>query len=149
MFADMTGFARLNRASVVVSVMAEARQARWASFLRTLNFGERLEFNEGDVGPAGGVQIQEPANEHTVTQDSILRYGGPTAPTVPWPEDDRNAEVSTDDKLQHMENRLERMEKLLTKLANSKGMGKTGTRGAGSVMSSAFVRSGSEAEVSS
>jgi len=136
MFADMTGFARLNRASVVVSVMAEARQARWASFLRTLNFGERLEFNEGDVGPAGGVQIQEPANEHTVTQDSILRYGGPTAPTVPWPEDDRNAEVSTDDKLQHMENRLERMEKLLTKLANSKGMGKTGTRGAGSEVSS-------------
>eukprot|EP00439_Symbiodinium_sp_Y106_P069927 s448_g12.t1 len=130
MFADMTGFARLNRASVVVSVMAEARQARWASFLRTLNFGERLEFNEGDVGPAGGVQIQEPAQ-------------------LGEARDDRNAEVSTDDKLQHMENRLERMEKLLTKLANSKGMGKTGTRGAGSVMSSAFVRSGSEAEVSS
>ena len=93
MFADMTGFARLNRAGVVVSVLAEARPARFAKFLRTLNLEDRLEFNEGDLGPAGGIQIHEPANEHTVTEDSILRYGGPTAPSVPWPEDDRKVEA--------------------------------------------------------
>lgn len=139
MFADMTGFARLNRASMVVTVVAESRHAHWAFFLRTLNFGERLEFNEGDVGPAGGVQIQEPENENTVTQDSILRYGGPTAPTVPWPEDDRNVEVSTDEKLQHVESRLERMEKLLTKLAAAKGIAKNGS--GSRAASSAFARS--------
>ncbi|CAE6949456.1 unnamed protein product [Symbiodinium natans] len=129
MFADMTGFARLNRAGVVVSVLAEARTAQFAKFLRALSFEERLEFNEGDSGPAGGIQIHEPANEFTVTEDSILRYGGPTAPSVPWPEDDRKVEESTEEKLQHVENRLASMEKLLTKMAKTKGINvKNGSR---------------------
>eukprot|EP00439_Symbiodinium_sp_Y106_P001776 s2114_g1.t1 len=44
---------------------------------------EPLEFNEGDIGPPGGIQILEPANASTVTEDSIKRYGGATAPTMP------------------------------------------------------------------
>ena len=137
MFADMTGLARLNRAGVVVSVLAEARQARFAKFLRALNFEERLEFNEGDSGPSGGIQIHEPANDHTVTEDSILRYGGPTAPSVPWPEDDRKVEASLEEKLQHVENRLLSMEKLLSKIAHNKGINvSSGSRVASSVLSS-------------
>ena len=136
MFADIIGFARLNRASVVVSVLAEAHPARFARFLRTLHFEDRLEFNEGDSGPAGGIQIQEPANEHTVTEDSILRYGGPTAPSVPWPEDERKAEESAEEKLQHVANRLGSMEKLLSKMAKSQGMNlKNGSRLSASMIS--------------
>ncbi|CAE7243365.1 unnamed protein product [Symbiodinium natans] len=156
MFADMTGFARLNRAGVVVSVLAEvggANSAQFSKFLRTLNFENRLEFNEGDSGPAGGIQIHEPANEHTVTEDSILRYGGPTAPSVPWPEDDRKVEESTEEKIQHVENRLASMEKLLIKMANmanSKGVHVKTAGGSRlpSVMSS-VSKSNSHSEMSS
>jgi len=132
MFLDMTGFARLNRASMVVSTVSEARKGGWSLFLESLQFDERLEFNEGDMGPAGGVQILEPANDYTVMEDSIRRYGGPTAPSVPWPEESRPHEESTEDKLQKVDTRLERMEKLLVKLTTKHSRG--GAAG-GSVMS--------------
>ena len=48
---------------------------------------ERLEFNQGDIGLPGGVQVLEPANVSSVTVDAIKRYGGSTAPTMPWPEE--------------------------------------------------------------
>lgn len=105
MFKDMQGYARLNRASVVVSVMVQATQKRWSRFLNTLGFEDRLEFNQGDIGFAGGIQILEPANASSVTTESIKRYGGSTAPTMPWPEDEGSVE----------EDRLERLEKLIMK----------------------------------
>lgn len=49
-------------------------------------FDEPMEFNEGDVGLSGGIQVLEPSNEHLVTEDSIKRFGGSTAPTAPWPQ---------------------------------------------------------------
>ena len=57
-----------------------------------MNFEERLEFNEGDVGLAGGVQIVEPAAAHIVTVDSIRRFGGSSAPTMPWPDEEDSME---------------------------------------------------------
>ena len=45
------------------------------------------EFNEGDVGVAGGIQVLEPASQHPTSVESIRRYGGSTAPSMPWPEE--------------------------------------------------------------
>lgn len=111
MFQDMQGYARLNRAAVVVSVTEEVTQKSWGRFLKRLGFEERLEFNEGDVGLAGGIQILEPANASTVTTDSIKRYGGSTAPSMPWPEDES---------LKVEEDRFERLEKLIIKTSQPK-----------------------------
>ncbi|CAE7832533.1 unnamed protein product, partial [Symbiodinium microadriaticum] len=60
-FPDMQGYARLNRASVIVSTVDQVSQRRWSRFLESLNLDERLEFNEGDVGLAGGIQVIEPS----------------------------------------------------------------------------------------
>eukprot|EP00913_Durusdinium_trenchii_P009135 g8585.t1 len=62
-YEDMQGFARLNRASVIVATLLEVSPKRWKRFLTSLRFDERLEFNEGDIGMAGGIQIMEPAND--------------------------------------------------------------------------------------
>lgn len=105
MFKDSQGYARLNRAAVVVSVMGQATQKRWARFLQKMGFEERLEFNQGDIGFAGGIQIMEPANASTVTTESIKRYGGSTAPSMPWPEEETLVD----------EDRFERLEKLIIK----------------------------------
>eukprot|EP00913_Durusdinium_trenchii_P014523 g13624.t1 len=78
MFQDMQGYARLNRAAVVVSVTEEA---------------PRL------------------PNASTVTTDSIKRYGGSTAPSMPWPEDES---------LKVEEDRFERLEKLIIKTSQPK-----------------------------
>ncbi|CAJ1430403.1 unnamed protein product, partial [Effrenium voratum] len=49
-YEDMQGYARLNRASVIVATLEEVSQKRWKRFLHSLRFEERLEFNEGDIG---------------------------------------------------------------------------------------------------
>ena len=64
-----------------------------------------MEFNQGDIGLPGGVQVLEPANVSSVTVDSIKRYGGSTAPTMPWPEEESLVE----------EDRFDRLEKLILK----------------------------------
>lgn len=110
-YTDMQGYARLNRASVIVTTLEGISAKRWARFLQGMKFEERLEFNEGDVGLPGGVQIMEPAATNIVTTDSIRRFGGSSAVAMPWPEEDDS-----------MEDRFDRLEKLI--LSAVKKMGK-------------------------
>lgn len=105
-FEDMQGFARLNRAGVTADIIEQVSRKRWVKFTGHLRFDDPLEFNEGDVGVPGGIQILEPANANMVTEDSIKRYGGPTAPSAPWPQD--QDEALEDD-------RFVRLEKLIMK----------------------------------
>ncbi|CAE7223175.1 unnamed protein product, partial [Symbiodinium microadriaticum] len=94
-FEDMQGFARLNRASVTSDIIDQMSRKKWSKFLSHLRFEDPLEFNEGDVGMAGGIQVLEPANANMVTEDIIKRYGGPTAPSTPWPQEpDEQSEES-------------------------------------------------------
>jgi len=113
-FEDMQGFARLNRAGVTADIIEQVSRKRWSKFLNHLRFDEPLEFNEGDVGVAGGMQVLEPANANMVTEDSIKRYGGPTAPSAPWPQDD--SEQNEDD-------RFARLEKLIVRATKKKDKG--------------------------
>ncbi|CAE7205846.1 mqo [Symbiodinium sp. CCMP2592] len=73
MFEDIYGNARLTRAAVIVQVMAQVPRKRWQNFLQNLAFDQPLEFNEGDVGIAGGIQILEPASAKIVTSDAVKR----------------------------------------------------------------------------
>lgn len=111
MFADMKGVARLRRQSVICSVMASAPNSRWKAVLSSLGFEKRCEFNEGDVGVAGGIQVLEPASAVAVTHDSIKRYGGSTAPTMPWPAEVEPSDVEKE--------RFDRLEKLIIKSMKS------------------------------
>merc|ERR1711988_1281612 len=55
-YQDMVGFARLRRIKLIVETMPSVSPKSWASFLNGLKLEQRLEFNEGDVGLAGGIQ---------------------------------------------------------------------------------------------
>jgi len=104
-FEDMQGFARLNRAGVIAATLEQVPRKNWMRFREGLQFEERLEFNEGDVGLAGGIQVTEAANINPLTEDTIRRYGGSTAPTMPWPQE------HTEDTQE--EDKFERLEKLV------------------------------------
>mmetsp|Transcript_44684 Transcript_44684/g.103258 ORF Transcript_44684/g.103258 Transcript_44684/m.103258 type:complete len:1213 (-) Transcript_44684:53-3691(-) len=145
-YEDMVGFARLSRMRIIVETMPSVPRKRWNNFRETMRFDEKLEFNAGDVGVAGGVQIMEPAALNPTTVDAIKRYGGSTSPTMPWPEDDEGG----DDEM----NRYDRLEKYLTKAmrkmnAQSKrdkrGMNSSG----GSENSSGSSKSASQSQGSS
>jgi len=134
-YEDNLGHARLNRGKIVVDAMSACPPSRWISFVESLRLDQRLEFTEGDLGMPGGSSVMEPAAANPTTVDMVRRYGGSTAPAMPWPEDTTAIEG---------EDRLEKMEKLLQK--TMKRISKTGSRSGGSMGHSASVSADSAAD---
>ena len=54
-YQNMLGYAKLKRSSVTVQTLAFLKMERWSRFVATLGLDVPLEFNEGDVGMAGGI----------------------------------------------------------------------------------------------
>lgn len=106
---QMRGMAFLYRARIIVQTMPTVPPKTWESFKASMRFNERLEFNAGDVGLAGGVQVLEPASAHPTTVDRIKRYGGSTMSSLPWPAEEQATE----------EKGFERLEKLMRRLLDT------------------------------
>jgi len=139
--ADMEGYARLTRAGIIVTTVEQVSRKRWRKFLESLNFEQRLEFNEGDIGVAGGIQVYEPSNENPTTVDSVRRFGGSTAPNMPWPQDPLAEDEGGD--------RLEKLEKLVVKamktITGKKGGNKpTGNSSASGLQTTSSVSGSSQ-----
>merc|ERR1719453_849531 len=96
----MVGYARLKRCRITVETMPSVSPKRWSYFKESLGFETRIEFNEGDIGVAGGLQVLEASNAHPTTVDTIKRVGGTTSALAPWPEEDGDLE---DDKFGKLE----------------------------------------------
>merc|ERR1719386_112495 len=112
-YEDMVGYARLERAETIVEIMPSVPNKRWFAFIESLRLNKRLEFNQGDIGVAGGIQMREAANINPTTVDMIRRFGGSTSPEIQWPEDDVDGEG--DDKFEKMEKLIQRTLQRVTK----------------------------------
>lgn len=109
---DMVGFAQMNRASLIVEAMLSCGKDKWETFQESLMFDQKLEFDPGDLGLAGGIQVTEPKSHHTVLEETIFRFGGSTSPDTPWPVE----KTSTEDQ----DDRWDRLEILLSKAIKRK-----------------------------
>merc|ERR1712060_430265 len=118
-YQDMVGYARLKRIKIIVETMVGMQDKRWFRFVDSLGMEQRIEFNEGDVGLAGGLQVLEAANANPTTIDMIKRFGGSTSPSISWPEKDGQGDDDSD--------KFERLEKLI-----QKAMARITTKGGGS-----------------
>lgn len=116
---DLHGCAQLSRAAILVRSMEQVHHWSWSSFLQSLQFDEPVEFNEGDVGLAGGVQVLENAHRSVVTVDRIHRYGGLTGPSLPWPREEKKRSLRQE--------RFHRLETLFLKAERKGGKGGKGT----------------------
>merc|ERR1719482_2301711 len=121
-YVDMVGYARLQRSRIIVETMPAVSAKRWALFKEGLGFENRIEFNEGDVGVAGGIQVLEVANANPTTTDTIKRVGGTTSPLALWPEEEGDAE---DDKFGKLETLIKKAMDTMTaaKTTNKKKKG--------------------------
>ncbi|CAK9024711.1 Uncharacterized protein SCF082_LOCUS16757 [Durusdinium trenchii] len=128
-YSNMQGYARLNRASITNTTVQGISAKRWQKFLTSLKLDDPLEFNEGDVGLSGGLQVLEPANAHIVTEDTIKRFGGSTAPSAPWPKD-ATTEEEEQDKLWLLEQKLQNIIKSQKK-GRKKGQSSEGSMASG------------------
>jgi len=118
-YDDMVGYARLTRGKIIVSTIEAVSAKRWGRFLASLKFEECLEFNEGDIGLAGGIQVTEPSNANPTTVDMIKRFGGSTSPAMPWPEEE-GAGDDDDDKFERLEKVILRATKKMEGAGSSK-----------------------------
>ncbi|CAK9076751.1 unnamed protein product [Durusdinium trenchii] len=84
--ADIKGHARLARGEIIIETFKAVKMTRWAKFMNSLNLDEKVDFEEGDIGLAGGIKNFEPALAHPVAKDQIVRFGGQTDGFLPWPE---------------------------------------------------------------
>jgi len=122
-YQNMLGYAKLKRASVNVQTLAYTKPHRWHYFVQTLGLKTPLEFNEGDVGMAGGIQVLEPQNLTVVATDRILRFGGSCSQDLEWPADNsRSAENEEEEKLAALEHLLH---STLSKFRRSKKHGES------------------------
>jgi len=143
-YMDMLGFARLNRGKIIVETMSQVSQKNWSKFVASLRLDDRLEFNEGDVGLAGGICVTEPASLNVTTVDMIRRFGGSTSTAMQWPEED--ALDDEEDKFDKMEKMIQKaMKRLATTKGGKKGGGSSGmgNSGGGSSLGKSGDQSGS------
>jgi len=132
-YQDMIGFAKLNRASLIVEAMVSCSKAKWERFRDSLHFERKLEFDPGDLGLAGAIQSYEPQAVCSVLEETIKRFGGSTSVDMPWPQEKSNTE--------DQEERFDRLElllqKALSRMSTQKGKardkgGSAGQMGSGS-----------------
>merc|ERR1719451_36603 len=145
-YADMVGYARLERGSIIVEIMPSVTKTRWHNFVQSLRLQKRIEFNEGDIGVAGGIQVKEPAAANPTTIDMIKRFGGSTSVEIQWPEEE-GGDGDGDDRFERMEKLIQRTLQRVTKGGGGGEKGTasgTGTQSGGGTKNS----NGSSGEVS-
>jgi uncharacterized membrane protein YgcG len=137
-YSDMVGYARLKRIKVIVDSMPAVPKARWQRFTHDLGLDNRIEFNEGDVGLAGGIQVTEASSANPTTVDAIRRFGGSTSVSIQWPEEEGVVDDEAE-KFQRLEDLVKKTAELITKSSDQKRKhkGKSGGGGSGANASGA------------
>jgi len=150
-YADMVGYARLQRAEIIVEIMPTIPKGRWDKFVDSLQLQKRLEFNEGDIGIKGGLAMKEAAQLNPTTIDMIKRFGGSTSPSIQWPEEADGENGDGEDRFERMEKLIQRALKRVTKSHGKSKGSKDGTgtgTGTGSAQKSGSGSSGGQSQAS-
>lgn len=146
-YNNMIGFARLRRSEVIISFLRIYPKHRWDAFVNSLGMKVRLEFNEGDVGLAGGIRVIEAAKDHEVSRDRIMRYGGSCSFELPWPDEghlqDKQKNVTEEEKLIRLEGSLRKLLKQIDSKSSKRkrdagGSGMSGSKGSSGISGGSF-----------
>merc|ERR1712070_128064 len=127
-YSDMIGYARLERIEIIVGCIPVVSQKRWSTFLDTLKLETKVEFNAGDIGVNGGIQILEAANLNPTTMDMIKRFGGSTSVEMQWPVE-QEGQGDEADRFERLENLIQKTLKRITKGGGTGSKGRGGSRG--------------------
>merc|ERR1712070_1220907 len=127
-YSDMIGYARLERIEIIVGCIPVVSAKRWLSFIDSLKLETKVEFNAGDIGVNGGMQILEAANLNPTTTDMIKRFGGSTSVEMQWPVE-QEGQGDEADRFERLENLIQKTLKRITKGGGAGGKGRGGSRG--------------------
>jgi len=121
---DSIGLARLRCSALITKNLEICAESRWRAFLDRLQLDKLLELNEGDLGPAAGIQVTEPSNQNSNADelDNVTRFGGPTSPDSPWGEDTSGSN--------QIEERIDGLEQICKRILRKFSDNKKGKKGA-------------------
>eukprot|EP00435_Cladocopium_sp_Y103_P013018 s4199_g3.t1 len=68
--ADIKGHARLARGEIIIETFKAVKLNRWQKFMNSLHLDQKVDFEQGDIGLAGGIKTYEPALAHPVAKDA-------------------------------------------------------------------------------
>jgi len=120
-------------------ISIEERMELYNSF----EFNKRVEFDIGDLGLPGCIQVMESVTAHRWTLerlDRTFRFAGDTNPKLPWPEDETNNNDDPKRKLKAL------IDDLTGKLGKTHGIMKNVTRKAKAWKASAAAADGTDAK---
>jgi len=126
---DIEGMTYLNRAKIIVELESVCTMEQRVDLWAANRFDERIEFDEGDLGLNGGIQVSEPLSKHAkddMVDDHIQRFPGEASPKIPWPVS-QSAAKTTDEKLAYLEGMYVRILKTIREMMKKKGPGAGGT----------------------
>jgi len=87
---ETAGFSRMNRAFTTVEIESLMPLEARRNIFMELGFDDSLEFDNGDSGPSGGIQVLEPASiraDSRYVPDRIMRFTGEASEHDPWPSE--------------------------------------------------------------
>eukprot|EP00913_Durusdinium_trenchii_P012500 g11736.t1 len=89
---DIKGYARLARGLIILDSLKDLKVERWKAFVESLDLQRRVDFEEGDLGLAGGVKTLEQLactakrGRNRGPSQPFPRFGGQPDPALPFPE---------------------------------------------------------------
>merc|ERR1712112_123569 len=85
---QVEGFAHLERAELTIELESSCKLAFRKRVWASMKMDDAVEFDAGDLGPSGGIQVRELVGRQMgqrAADDRITRYPGECDPGKPWP----------------------------------------------------------------
>jgi len=135
---DSLGLTFLERGKDIVELESMCGINRRIHIYEQLGFENRIEFDEGDLGVSGGIQVYESATRNVhglAADDRILRFPGEASSKIPWPVN-TNTNKTLTEKLINLESTYARIAKSVRDMIKLEGVkGKAGGVNKGSELS--------------
>jgi len=125
---DVEGMTYLSRAKIIVELESICSLDQRVELWEANKFEDRIEFDEGDLGLNGGIQVSEPLSKHAKddkADDNIQRFPGEAHSKLPWPVAQATAKT-VDEKLVYLDGMYVRILKSLREMMKKKGPGGAG-----------------------
>lgn len=125
------GFALIERADLTIELESSRDMKYRQKVYDSMRLDEPLEFDAGDLGPAGGVQVLEVVGRQKTNQsadDRITRFPGQCDPGNPWPRIVSSTGKSIEERLDKLTTMGEKMRKTIVDL-QKRGFGGGGGTG--------------------
>jgi len=115
------GLTYLERGNDITALEAMCTLEKRTDIWKSLHFDQQIEFDEGDLGLKGAIQVQESITKHSKdASDRVRRFPGAAGTHLPWPADKKDA-TSTEAKMSRVNDAYTKIYQMVRDMTKKKG----------------------------